>query len=103
MAISVRSRPLNTLRAKKQFANQRALNALPQEHLLVIVEGLLAKQAVIGCGEAAPRYRADAVDFIKQADPSAVGRDLRVTEFLRDPIGKYGGPGAAARKSQEMR
>ena len=57
----------------KQFANQCAFNALPQENLFVIAKGLVAKQAIVGGGETAARYRADAVDLIKQSDPVAAG------------------------------
>ena len=79
-----------------------ALDVALQEALLVVVEQLVAIQAVGQRGEAAARHAGDDVDCVEQADLVALRPDdLGAPQELQHAVGKRGGARAAAREGED--
>ncbi len=84
--------------AREKFALDVAL----EEALLVVVEQLVAVEAVGERGEAAARHAGDDVDGVKQANLGAVRcNDLGAPQELQNAVGERGGSRAAARKGED--
>ena len=79
-----------------------ALHVALQEALLVVVEQLVAVQAIGQCGEAAARHAGDDVDLVEQAALVALRPDhLGAPQELEHAVRKGGSARAAAREGED--
>ena len=100
-AIIVRGKELGPVdRVEERGTGEVTLDVLLQEAGLEILEDSVPKQAVVGRREAPAGNAGDPVHLVQQAPAAAADGDRRIAKRFQDPVGKGGGSGPPAGKTE---